>query len=148
MMRGVQDASPEDPDSFALHVKERNDRKPPVFTLLGKELQTRARELNHSHCQSVRSAVLRQYFVRRHFRQAQKLAKEPAFGQQLVLDDLSDATGTRMWFERKIVRGEFMPDGIQLVHLTRIRFHEVLKDASRGNWNVSVVDGYFFVVHM
>src|ERR1044072_2780966 len=148
MMRGVQDASPEDPDSFALHVKERNDRKPPVFTLLGKELQTRARELNHSHCQSVRSAVLRQYFVRRHFRQAQKLAKESAFGQQLVLDDLSDATGLRMWFERKILRAEFMPDGVELVCFTRVSLHEVLENAGRSNRNVSVVDSNFFVVHI
>src|SRR5215217_2210865 len=129
MMRGVQNAPPEDPDSFALHVKERNNFKPPVLTLLCQEVQACARELNHSYRQLVRSAVLRQDFLRRHFRQAQKLGKEPAFGQQLVLDDLCNGAGARMWFERKIFGAEFTPDRIELVYFTRISLHQVLKYA-------------------
>src|SRR5687768_17444616 len=119
-MRGVQNAPPENPYSFALHIKEWNNCKPPVLILLCHEVQTFARELDHSCGKRLRGAVLREDLVRRHFRQAQKLAKEPALRQELVLDDLPHRAGTLMWFERKIFFREFVPDGIELVYLTRI----------------------------
>src|SRR5262245_56043537 len=126
MMRGVQDAPPENPDSFPLHIEERNNCKPPVLSLLCQKLQTCAGELDHSGGISLRRAVLRQDFVRRHFRQSQKLGKEATFRQQLVLDNLFDATRARMWLEREIVRRELMPDRVEFVYLTRICPHEVL----------------------
>src|SRR5690349_6589106 len=111
MMRGVQHAPPEDPDSLAFDVEERNDREPPILILRGEKVQTLARELNHARGVSLRLAVRRQNFIRRHFRQPEKLTEESAFRQELVLHDLAHAARTRMWFEREIVCGKFAPDG-------------------------------------
>src|SRR6185503_20965492 len=69
MMRGVEDAPPKDPYSFAFHIKERNNLKPPFLTLLRQKRQTVARELNHPRRKGLRSPTLRQDFVCRHFRQ-------------------------------------------------------------------------------
>src|SRR5690349_15894812 len=129
MMCGVQHAPPEDPNSFAFDVKERNDREPPFFILLREERQTFARELDHARGVTLRRAVCRQHFVRGHFRQAEKLAKEATLRQQLVLHDLTHAARTRMWFEREIVNREFTPDGIEFVYFARVRSYEALKRA-------------------
>src|SRR6185369_386710 len=84
MMRGVQHAPPEDPDSFAFHVEERNDREPPVFLLAGKKGQTCVRELDHTRSVTFRRTLRREDFIRRYFRQTENLAKEPAFRQELM----------------------------------------------------------------
>src|SRR3569832_1004711 len=102
MMRGVQDTSPEDPDPFTLHIKERYDCEPPIFVLLCQKLQTRARELNHARRKCLRRATWGQNFVRRHFREPEKLAKEPSLRQELVLHDLLHTAGPRKWFECEI----------------------------------------------
>src|ERR1043165_5666416 len=140
MMRGVQEATPENPDSFALHVEERYDCKPPFFVLLCEEVQAWTRELNHSCGKRLRSSGLRQYFVCRHFGQAEELAKETALGEDFVLHDLANRCRTRMWFEREIVFGEFVPDGIKLVYLTRVGLQQVLKNPTRSKRNVGVFD--------
>src|ERR1043165_9630430 len=95
----------------------------------------------------MRSAGLRQHFVRRDFGQTEKLAEETAFGEKFVFDDLSDRGGAWMWFEGDIVFGEFVPDGVELVHLTRIGLQQVLKNAIRSTGNFGVFDSNILVLH-
>ena len=40
MMSGVQDATPEDPNPFALHVEKRHNFQPPILTLFRQRRQT------------------------------------------------------------------------------------------------------------
>ena len=53
-----------------------------------------------------------------------------------------------MRFEREVVCREFVPDGIELVHFTRISFHQMLKDASGRDRNIRICDGAVFVFHI
>src|SRR5690242_2268655 len=147
MMRGVQDAPPEDPDPFAVDVKERDDCEPPFLVLVREKFQTVARELNHTRRKRLRRAILRQNFVRRYLRQSQKLAEEPALRQQLVFDDLSNSARAGMWFECEIVFGEFVPDRMKLVCFARVSPHDVLKDWRRSLRHLIILDSNVFVVH-
>src|ERR1051325_10703396 len=52
-----------------------------------------------------------------------------------------------MWLESEVVFRELVPDGIEFIHLTRIRPHEVLKNTRRSNRHLIVLDSSVFVVH-
>ena len=90
MVRGVQDAPPENPDSLAADVEERHDFEPPGVGLKGEKVQPLQNQLYKARLRMGEIETGGQNLIGGRFGRAEKLAEEAAFGEQLMFENPGD----------------------------------------------------------
>src|SRR5271157_4856484 len=140
VMSGMQDAPPEDPDSFPAGIKERDNRPPPVLISFRHESKSRRGKLQHPLVEVLDRKPLRQDLFRCDFRHAEEFGKESPLRKQLVLHDVGDRTGTRMRAVAKIGIEKGRPDGNDFIRLAGVGIEDVLEERNPGAWNLFVTN--------
>jgi hypothetical protein len=131
MMSCVKNPSPEDPDSLAFDVEERDPFQPPCLGPTGEKSQARKGEFAHSFRVIGRRRPRRQNLGRRRLGKTQELREEPPLGEQLVFHNLFDGARARVRPKRHVAERELAPDGDHLVRFARVGIEQMLEDGGR-----------------
>src|SRR6185312_14080201 len=128
MMRRMQHASPENPDSLPLHIKERMSLHPPLVALTGQKRKAGTRQLLQPHCECLRTEFQRKHFARLRLGAPQELLEKAPLRENLMPEYLFSRAGFRVRAEREIRDRKLAENRSGFVDLAGVRLDRVLQE--------------------
>jgi hypothetical protein len=135
VVRGVEDAPPENPDTLAFDIEEAVAGEPPGAILAREKRQTRKRQFFQTRGKGFGGGVGGEYEGGIGLGDIEEFGKETALGKKLVTEDFERRGGFRMRAEGEVRGIELAKDVSGLVGFAGVGVDNVLKRGVEGAGN-------------